>query len=350
MATPYVRDDIVHSCRRAMMRQGWLFGERLNRMGNPFTWVDGSQISAIEETAGMPAVAQYLAMSGEFYDTPAAIRVADHDAVLADLEARLGRIVDHLMPFRAAAGLDFQRYVRSTALVKVQDYSAIRTLCPTLPRTPVQVDLGPGLGANALYSIHHLGARYVAVDAHAASYEVQRQFYRAAVAPEPGYLDLVDCETFEMDEAALAAELARADRYAIRHVPSWHFGLLAAASADLVSATWVLNEVTPAGITWLLHHAARVLKPGGFFYIRDSGLRKPLRHDLDYDDTLVRLLGFTACPHVAVRNRIDMHGLPRAYRRGDKAAPGFDDLFEQLFGRNSVAAHGGAYMQASTAT
>ena len=137
------------------------------------------------------------------------------------------------------------------------------------------------------------------------------------------------------------------DAAAVRLVPSWHLGLLAHGSVDLVSATWVLNEVTPAGICWLLHHIARLVRVGGYVYIRDSGRRKPLRHDLDYDAAL-SAFGFEEVGRLDIRNRVDMHGIPRIYGRGKREAPSFEEVFETHFGRFAVTAHGGSHAQDGT--
>jgi len=82
-------DDFQQSLNRALVRQGWLFGEKFNRIGNPFTWVDGDQLPALKSTQGVAAILQYLSMSGEVYETPEGIRVTDHDTILEDLTTRL---------------------------------------------------------------------------------------------------------------------------------------------------------------------------------------------------------------------------------------------------------------------
>ena len=111
-------------------------------------------------------------------------------------------------------------------------------------------------------------------------------------------------------------------------------------SIDLVTATWVLNEVAPAGIAWLLANVTRVLKPGGHFYIRDSRRPKPGRHALDYDRALVDL-GFAPTGALEARNRIDFHGLPRAYRKADAQTLDFEQAFERFFGRTAITVHTG---------
>ena len=88
--------DILNSLENALVRQGWLYGQRMNRMGNPFRWVDGERIPELAEYRGVVSVLQYLAMSGEIYQTPAAIRTPDHDAVEARLVSELSARPVHL--------------------------------------------------------------------------------------------------------------------------------------------------------------------------------------------------------------------------------------------------------------
>jgi hypothetical protein len=138
--------------------------------------------------------------------------------------------------------------------VKVQDFSAIRTWAKDLSKAPCHLDIGPGLGANALYSLYGLNSNYISLEAHPVSYEVQRQFFRSLAGREFRFLDSVDCEMVGGLNDGLSTELSNQNKYKLKLVPS--------KSVDLVTATWVLNEVTPAGICWLIHHAMRGLKTG----------------------------------------------------------------------------------------
>tara|TARA_R110000782_G_scaffold67650_6_gene136630 strand:+ start:5123 stop:6148 length:1026 start_codon:yes stop_codon:yes gene_type:complete len=335
-------EDIIQSRRAALQRDGWLYGERMNRIGDPFRWVDGDQIEHIGNFPAIVTALQYLTMSGEIYETPKAIRCADFDQAHDRIRAELISAIKWILPFDAAR--DFSVYIDSTASVKAQDYGAIRTWAAELPEAPNHLDIGPGLGANALYSLYGLGGRYSALEAHPVSYETQRQFLKAVSGPERLRLDLVDCESLGLSQERMQEELAANEKYALRQIPSWQYGLVPSQSLDLVSATWVLNEVTPAGITWLLHHSTRALKVGGYFYIRDSGLRKPLRHQLDYDAALIEM-GFTQVARLDIENRIDMHGIPRIFQKNRDQNIRFEDVFERFFGRFAVTSHGGAYNQ-----
>ena len=335
--------DIIESYKRATIEQKWVFGERMNRIGDPFVWVDGEQLSQFDRLSDSLSVLQYLAMSGEIYETPEAIRTDDHDEVYGTIEGKLRRSFSYFVPFISSRDYGFEDYIKSTASVKLQDYCVLRTFCDLKPGL-AHLDIGPGLGANAIYSLWGLMATYYSLEAFPQSYSVQRRFLRSLLGDDPAYLDLIECENFGLGKSEMEDELNGTGKYRIKHVPSWHFGLVSEESMDLVTATWVLNEVTPAGITWLVANATRVLKIGGYFYLRDSGKRKPNRHNLDYDQALLDM-GFEKVGHLDIRNRIDMHGVPRVYCKTHHDPVTFETLFDRLFGRFSVTSHGGDFMQ-----
>ena len=111
-----------------------------------------------------------------------------------------------------------------------------------------------------------------------------------------------------------------------------------------MTATFVLNEVTPAAIVWLLHTSMRTLKLGGHIYIRDSERLKPNRHSLNYEKVL-REFGFVQTGRLDVNNRVDMFGIPRIYQKQKNYSLTFEELFDHYFGKYSVTSHGGEFMQ-----
>lgn len=336
--------DIVESRSRAIVRDKWCFGERMNRVGDPFEWIDGRQMNMLGQLEGTNLALQYLAMSGEIYETPAAIRPADFKQALNTIRANLMRYFHSLVPFSSAETIGFQDYLESTATVKAQDYGFIRTHLTELPDRPTQIDIGPGLGANALYSTLCLSARYIAVDANPYSYSAQRSLFRFAAGADGRYLDTIDAESIQVPNDQIRSLANSNATFDIVHLPSWNFDWIHNESANLVSATWVLNEVNPAGIAWLLFQIDRCLRVGGYVYIRDSEKLKPNRHSTNYDQAL-QALGYTTVARLDVRNRIDMHGIPRAYQKTETRAENFESFFDRLYGRFAVTTHGGAFQQ-----
>ena len=279
-------EDIVDSLNRALMRQGWVFTDKI-RIGNPFQWVDGDTTPWMYSARGVHAVLRYLAMYYEQYPTPNEIMIDDYDQMHRHIEGRIRSYYEHHVPFIDSKASGFETNIVCTAMVRLQDYCCLRTFCADLKDSINHLDIGPGLGSHATYSLQGFNSSFYALEASPYTYSVQRQFFRFLSGGEASYLDLVDCERLEVDEATMAAELNEATKYRIKHVPSWYFQLIKDQTIDLVTASWVLNEVSDSGILWIMANSMRSLRKGEYFYIRDSFKLKPMRHSVDYDKLLL---------------------------------------------------------------
>jgi len=171
------------------------------------------------------------------------------------------------------------------------------------------------------------------------SYGAQRHYFRF-LSPKPGaYFDLIEFENFQISLERIKAALGN-NRYMIKHVPSWRFPLLRKDSMDLLTACYVLNELNYAGLLWLLAEGSRVLRRGGYFYIRDSAILKPGMHNVDYDEMLKKM-GFVEISRLKLQNRFDFFGLPRIFMKNTEKTHSFDDLVEMCLGRFAAVAGGG---------
>ena len=336
-------NDIVQSLKRAMVRQGWIYGDKAYRIGHPFEWIDGDQQPYLYGAQDILAVRQYLSMFYESYPTPEEIMTSNYEQMRAHCEDQLRKACKHFVPFLPLSS-SLEANITCTALVRTQDYCFIKTHCKDLTNPVNHLDIGPGLGSHAIYSLTAFESKFYALDASPHSYAVQRHFFRF-LSPYPGaYLDLVECENFNLDSETMSVELNQNSNYRVKHVPSWMFPLVQEKSIDLITATWVLNEINFSGILWLISHSSRVLRQGGYFYIRDSSKLKPKRHPINYDDLLIKM-GFAEIGRLNVRNRIDYFGIPRAYQKRTDAAYSFDELAEACLGQFAVVLHGGDYVQ-----
>lgn len=344
-----VSSDICNSRRRAILSQGWFVGELFNRIGIPFSWVDGSRLSDLGDFSPIENLIQYLCMSGEIYEIPESIRVDDYDKIEANLYKDLQCIFGSLVNDRIIKSLNLSKYFQGTANVKAQDCSILKSFCPTLFKPEgdqrcIHIDIGPGLGANSLYSLQYLKSRYIAWEAFPASYQVQRDFFGAvAIKKNLAFNDWILGESHGLLKENLSYDSTEVADLSL--VPSWNIGGLNARSADLITATWVLNELTVSGIHWIMFHASRLLKPGGYFYIRDSKLNKPGRHQVNYDEHLTKL-GFQLAADLNVENRVDLHGVPRILQKVDNFEwDRFDEYIGEFLPRDAVYSHGGRYQQ-----
>ena len=335
-------NDLLESRNKAMIRQGWQFGDKMSRIGHPFEWVDGDKQGYIYSIQGVPAVLQAYSMYYEKYETPKEILVDDYKEMLSHLEGQLGKLLSTLAPFLLTTN-QWKMHQECTALARCQDYAAIKTYCANLPKNIVHIDLGPGLGSHAFYSLKAFNSSYIGVEASLHMYQIQRSVYRFIAAQYGSYFDVVECENFSMPHQDINNHL-KALEHKLTHVPSWYFCDIKDQVSDLVTATWMLNETNHAGVLWLMSNAMRSLKVGGYFYIRDSENLKPLRHQINYDK-LLQNKGFEKVVRLDVKNRINFFGVPRIYKKVSHQNIDFDSLSEEYLGKFAITSHGGEYNQ-----
>ena len=240
-------------------------------------------------------------------------------------------IFDFLMPMIQNKKID--SYIDCLSQTKAQDFAFISTYSDLENMKQItHIDIGPGLGSHAMWSVRGFNASYIGIDALPYSYAVQRIFLRtAALFYKLRYIDVIQAETLKVDKNIIIDCLNKRDGN-IKQVPSWLFDYVEDDSIDLVTATWVLNEVNTPGILWLLSHCNRVLKPGGYLYIRDSNVLKPLRHKIKYDELLIDY-GYKKIHQLEVVNRVDFYGIPRIYKKvGKRNDMGFEQLLNKYVG------------------
>jgi len=305
-------DLIEQSKKMALIRQGWYNGEGLWRVGNPYEWVAGDNTGIGKNIAtGKAALLSYMtAYFGEF-NTPKEFYIEEFEEVKTQLFQKLSSIFKLYFPYKDKS--DFDYYLKSMSHVRTQDYAFLKVFCP-LKEKPNHLDLGPGLGSHALYSLGKLDSIFYAVDASPISIVAQYDFFYAYLLASGLYLNTIDVENMTGNLSLAKNEINTIDKYKIKHIPSWHFDLVDNATIDLVSATWMLNEVSYSSILWLLANVSRVLKKDAFFYIRDSAKLKPGCHNLDYD-SILQQLDFELIHISEVINLKDYYGIPRLYQK-----------------------------------
>lgn len=226
-------------------------------------------------------------------DDPLVTGIADRDAACLD---RLG-----LAPVGDVLGR-FARYTAQDDLLR-RAYPV-----PDRLRPRVAIDLGPGNGrlANPLLRGEAPVDTLVAVEGIAGPYLTQRAYYAGLGLRVADYLDAADPDGF--DVAALAED------HDVVHLPTWRLDAVPDGSVDLVCAVQVLRELPQTTVRFVLGHLRRVVRPGGALYVRDH----PATHDLTGlpTDELVTEHGFALEFAPQVRDRVDIHGLPRLWRRG----------------------------------
>lgn len=323
-------NDIIKSLNKALISQRWSIDATKYGVGHPFEWVDGNNRSFLYDVEGSLRILQYLSMNNEnTFPIPDEIVVDDYEEMKNYISKVINEMYEHFFPFVSAKEFGYSEFIDSTITARIQDYCFIKKVC-TLSNNINHLDMGPGLGSHFIYSSKAFNSCFYALEASPHSYSVQRSFFRFMSASNNyKYLDVVDCENLCSNQEMINHEINSSGKYRIKHVPSWYFPSIDGNTIDLVTATWMLNEITFSGVLWLLANASRILRKGGYFYIRDSGTLKENRHRVNYDDLLVKM-GFVLVKRLDVTNRVDYFGIPRVYRKETDKSYSYDELVKSL--------------------
>ena len=284
---------------------------------------------------------QHFSMFYESYPAPDNIKCDDWDHTFDRTHSILKSVFQLYFPW--AQDEIYDQYLYCVANVRMQDYGFIKNFSNLASTKLKHLDIGPGLGSHSLYSQCGFESLYCGLEAFPESYQVQRNFLRSlALILDVPYLDFVAAENFGVDDTVIS-EMLRERHQGIVQVPSWKLPVLDNGFFDLVTASWVLNEINDDGVMWLISGVSRTLKIGGCFYIRDSGKPKPGRNNIDYD-TVLQDIGFEQIGRLNVQNRVDFHGTPRIYQKTDKTmVPTFEEMVDRVLGHFGISAQYGGF-------
>lgn len=330
-------EDIKQSMEKALVEQGWIFGDKATRIGSPFVWAENEHKKNILNLHNLYAIGFYFSMWYVKKHTPKVLVLENHDEVNQYMISEVTRSFKHFFPFLSFTET-WKNHIEAQALARAQDYFFVKKFCKDLPLKINHIDIGPGLGCAAIASNKFLNSTFYALEACPMSYGVQRDYFRF-ISPYPGaYLDVIECENYQLQPDVIINEIKKSD-YRIKHIPSWRFPWLDKESMDLMSATFVLNELNYAGILWILSNATRVIKKGGYFYIRDSEILKPGTHNIDYDKVLSKI-GFKKIQKLRFKNRHVYFGIPRLYQKTNSQILSFEEIVEMCLGKYTSVASG----------
>lgn len=205
--------------------------------------------------------------------------------------------------------------IRKVARYNAQDYVLRQPYAvPARQQARVRLDFGAGHGrqANLIFAPVDNHQRdelqLIAIDGVVSSYLTQALYFQALGLGVGEYVLSSPSITFE--ELRIGGP--------VTHLPTWRFDLVPSKSVDEITAVQVLREIPRRLLLWVLQEFARVLKPGGALYVRDS----PLQHSPNMlpQEALIGMAGFTLEWRPHVREGVDLHGVPSIWRRQDDSA------------------------------
>lgn len=335
-----MNNDIIESLHKALIIQKWNEGDKNHRIGHPFQWIDAETKAAYNQLSEIASIMPHFTLFYEKYPTPEEIKVADFEDVEKEVQRVMSSFFLKYFPFLNIE--QYRNYIDCTALTRTQDYAFVKTFANPGGPNIKHLDIGPGLGSHAAYSRYGFKSLYCGLEAYPPSYQVQRNFFRSLSSNDALYVDFVTSEIFGQNDSDIWKNF-KDSKEGILHIPSWKFRMIDDNYFDLITATWVFNEVNTAGILWLVSNCIRTLKTGGYLYIRDSHKLKPGRHNINYD-SLLQNIGFKEVGRLQVENRVDFYGIPRIYRKLENIRKqNFDGLVDEILGHFGVAAHYGEF-------
>jgi len=179
-------------------------------------------------------------------------------------------------------------------------------------RTLLDFGAGHGRMANLAFNApapHRRVDSYIAVEGIPSTYFTQH-FYWAG-------LGLKVWDYFEhLDEAVDQDTIAAAIRdHDVVHLPTWQIGLIPDAAVDMVTCVQVLKELPGELVAYILPEFARVTQAAGALYVRDHlQFHNPNHMPMDL---LIQAQGYTLEFAPQIKDRTEIHGLPRIWRKVD---------------------------------
>ena len=340
-------EDIINSRARARQSQGWKVGQ-FTRIGDPFHSREEAFSPWTSEGTDAGLLLEYIANYNEKYPTPKEIQVKDFDEVLKFSEEVIHDAYKLCGPF-----LDEKNWRIETsgqALMRTQDYAFIKTFSKELKKNCNHIDIGPGLGSHALYSMKAFESNYIGIETQPHMFKIQRIFQRLLSAKcqikfgsNFNFFDAIEAETFGLTWEKISNHIKGIqNKPGISIVPSWMFKNVPSNSIDLATATFMLNEIPVAAILWLFSNLTRVMKKGSYFYINDNAKQKdelklkPERANvMDYDGFLLTL-GFKEVKRMKMENRVNFRGSPRIFIKDTDKSYSYQDLVDKQVGKFAV--------------
>lgn len=182
------------------------------------------------------------------------------------------------------------------------------------------LDFGAGHGrqANLFFEpeLHNGQRSMVSVDGIPGSYITAYNYYFALG---------INIQELLLDDSLGGSELV-AKESSIMHIPTWRLNQLQARSTDLIICVQVLREISLEVLDFVLEQFQRVLKVGGFIYVRDH-IDRHNPNGADQDAYLEKY-GFRKEWSPDFKDKSDyfglehrIHGLPRIWRLTDNNEP-----------------------------
>lgn len=207
--------------------------------------------------------------------------------------------------------------IENVARYNAQDYLYQR-IYPMPEDCSIRTILDFGAGHGRMANLALLGpsvldraSTYIAVEGISSTYFTQHFYWKALGLKVWDYMEAIGPDLNEIEMQKIMSQ------HDVIHIPTWRLDLLPENSVDMVTCVQVLKE--PPGI--LLPHIPnefpRICKDRDAIYIRDHiQFHNPNHMPID---AMIQASGFTLEFSPQLKDRVEIHGLPRIWRKFDSA-------------------------------
>jgi hypothetical protein len=323
---------INSSLKKALIKDSWHLGDKAGRIGHPFTWADTGSKPLITSLDPYDSLLHFFCMYYVKKKTPKYILTSKYVSYYKKISKTFNDSWDFFFKNLRVKKINF---IESQSTARAQDLSFIKKYSK-LKKNINYLDVGPGIGGMYPTLKNEYNIKYYGVEAVPMTYFVQKMFLNYLASKEnSNVLDVCELEKY-LNILEIKKKIKKSK---ICLVPSWHFNLIRDNSIDLVSAMFMLNELTYAGIFHVFSNIVSKLKLGGYLYIRDSHILKPGCHNFNYDEAL-KDFGFKTVAFYKIPNRLDFFGIPRLYKKHTIKKITFDILIKKYLGKYTSVASG----------
>ena len=207
-------------------------------------------------------------------------------------------------------GNTIKDYGNNSDIASVYDFSFIfyPQRVEAISKISKVLDFGAGYGRQAnLFT--KTASQYWATDAIESSYMTQKIYLsELSKLKNIDYYNSLDVP-IEYNEIK--------DKKGIFHLPSWELPTLDKEYFDIIIFSHILPELPEETFEKVFPMLMDLIRPDGFLYIRDHGIWWQPGHLYDVDKILTEN-GFILEYSLYARDKNDIHGIPRIYRKLSK--------------------------------
>ncbi len=201
--------------------------------------------------------------------------------------------------------LSLEFYDQCVARNNAQDYvlaNFYQMLGPISGQRVMDFGAGYGRQANLWSQNGDEDQLFIGVDAIPKSYCLQHMYYSCTDKKLHDYA--VSPDSFKITD----------DSKGIYHLPTWRLDLVPDNYLDKIVTIQVFPELNEKLVKYAISQFHRILKPSGMLLLRDHMSSWRPGHKMDTDKHLTDN-GFTLEFKPHIRDRKDLHGIPRIYRK-----------------------------------